>query len=143
MSEQVMTTEEFLAHYGVKGMRWGHRKARPTSDDIHDARIRIAGKQQQLKKQTKAVKTAKKSGNASKQAAAEKKLQDMKTDFLKNPDRVTASRLTKGEKWAVGILTVGTGPVGVAALIGGQAARSAVIKTVEKRQASGYYDKKK
>ena len=24
---QVMDTETFLAHYGVKGMRWGHRKA--------------------------------------------------------------------------------------------------------------------
>lgn len=28
-----MEMEEYLAHYGIKGMRWGRRKAKNTSDD--------------------------------------------------------------------------------------------------------------
>lgn len=28
------TVEDFLAHYGVKGMRWGHRKAQPRSSTV-------------------------------------------------------------------------------------------------------------
>jgi hypothetical protein len=33
------TAQDFLSHYGVKGMRWGRRKA--SSDDVSSSRLRL------------------------------------------------------------------------------------------------------
>lgn len=136
---QVMSADDFLEHYGVKGMKWGHRKA--TTADIHDARIRLADKSVKIAKQKQRVKSAKKAGKST--TNAEAKLHELKTDYLKSPDRLTASRLTKGEKVAVGLLSAAGGPVGLAALGLNRGIEGVARSTVAKRQASGYYDKKK
>lgn len=91
---------ESLSHSGVKGMKWGVRKARPTTADIHNAR------QRQLGRANAAVSHP----SGAKRAAAEK-------DFLTNEDRVTAARMTRGEKMAAVILA---GPVGGALIVGNQ-----------------------
>lgn len=145
MTEQVMDTDEFLAHYGVKGMKWGvHRARKPSSsDEIKDARARIQSKQAKLGEQRRAVKKAKKAGDTKAQARAEKKMSDMKVDFLKDPDRITASYLTKGEKVAIGVLSIAAGPVSLAGVAAGRGVEAIARNKVAQRQATGYYDKKK
>jgi hypothetical protein len=93
MSENV---DEFLAHYGVPGMHWGHRKSgatstlKPTTQQITEARAR-----QSVRKA--AYKSAKSGGNATSTAKAA-------NAFMKSPDRVVAAHMTKGEKIATALL---------------------------------------
>jgi hypothetical protein len=116
--EDHMTQEvdDFLAHYGVKGMRWGVRGAKPTSSQIMDARAKQASRQRAINSQIDKTNLA----TGKKQEAEAKKLNKMGVDYLKSPDRATAARMTTGEKFglallAVGIPGVGTGAAAVAA----------------------------
>lgn len=107
---------EEVVHFGVKGMRWGVRKivggpsgapltrkkakpksavedAPPTSGDIHAARESVKKSESAIRAQRKTVATTGKGKG---------KLAKMEMDHLRNPDRVTAARITDGEK----ILTV-------------------------------------
>jgi deoxyhypusine synthase len=68
-------------------------------------------------------------------AKENQKLGKIKADFLKDPDRVTAMTMTRGEKAATVIL--GGGLPGVAAVAGQNIARNRVAK----KQALGAYDK--
>ena len=119
-----MTDEEYLEHYGIPGMRWGHRKLvraggdntraakqfakKTTSDDVKKARARVSKEvskvQVQKLKYKEAKRVARKSENG--KAVAERELAKynaMKKEVFRNPDRATAFRLTKGEKVAIGI----------------------------------------
>lgn len=128
----LMTPEEFIEHHGVKGMKWGVHKAKPTANDIHDARKRVASQQRSINNQIDKVNLSK-PGSA--QAREAQKLGKMQMDFLKNPDRATALRMTRGEKFlwtGIGIATAGTGiGLGVAA---GAGARVAIRKSIERKQ---------
>lgn len=133
-------TDEELAHYGVLGMKWGRTRTKATAGDIRKARNRLSVKQTKYVVQNDRVKAAKKSGNATKLAKEKQTLNKMKASFLKDPDRVTASRMTRGEKAAVFLLSVPTtgGIVGVGAIAGS----SAVSRRIEQKQDTGAYDKK-
>lgn len=138
--------EDFLAHYGVKGMRWGHRREKVSSSDIKAARRRVdhqTGKDfDKLGKIEDRYHSAKTPGA---RAKAEKDLKNeenaQRMAHLKNPDRATAMRMTRGEK--VALVLIGGLLTGGAPAIGYGAARLATRKVVEKKQRTGAYDKKK
>jgi hypothetical protein len=134
---------DILEHFGTKGMKWGvrsesrssgskpsFRKQFPTSSartaEIHRARastqadyIKMLGEKNPAKRE-KLVKT-----------------------YLKNPDRATAERVTRGEKAVIGILAgafaVPTAGAAPAAAIGYTGTGLAIRKTIERRQRRGAY----
>lgn len=118
-----------LAHYGVLGMKWGNR-AKANGSDIRSARRRLT-------KQVDTIDTQKSVVN--KTGKGQAKLASMKVDFLNNPDRVIANRLTRGEKAFVMLMAGPTAGVTVAAIAG----TSAVSRRIEQKQATGAYNKKK
>lgn len=134
MIDQTKPPLNELAHYGVLGMKWGHTRARASGGEIRDARERVYQDTRQYK-QAK----AKASGTADpkKRAAAYRDLKKMDVKRLKNPDRVIANRLTRGEK-AIAILFLT--PVGASAVIG---TTSAYSRRIERKQEKGLYDRKK
>ena len=128
-----MTDEEYLQHYGIPGMRWGHRKLvraggdntraaqqfakKHTSIDIKKARVRVGKEniklQEQRIKYDQAKQYAKKSEKG--KAAAKRELakyKAMRKEALHNPDRATMLRLTKGEKAFVALSSVLAPPSG-------------------------------
>lgn len=135
------TLDEILAHHGVKGMHWGVRRSGVKADayEIRSARSRLSAKANEYHQAKHNIRKAGARGSAER-AMAKEKVAKLKTEFYKNPDRVTATRMTKGEKAAALILGAPTGFVGTAA---GIAARSAISRHIEKKQARGGYDKKK
>jgi hypothetical protein len=142
MSDTDLTPEEWLAHYGVKGMKWGQRKA-PTSAEIHDARARTASRERELSRQVDRTNLAK---PGREQAREAKKLNELTLDYLKSPDRATALRMTKGEKVMNGIIAVGFPGVGTGAVAVAAGARVAIRKSVERdveKARAGQYDGKK
>ena len=128
IEEKPPLDEALLEHFGVKGMKWGVRKSRPTSNDIRGARAMDASRRRSIAAQVDKTNLA--SGKAQDREA--KKLSDMSMDYLKNPDRATALRLTKGEKVALTILAVGVPGIGTAAAAGTVASRVLVRKAIEK-----------
>lgn len=106
-----------LAHYGVKGMKWGHRK-RYTSQDIRDARIRNNSRVNGLVRASEEVSyQTSLNPNSKKAKAAVRDYGKLTADFLKSPDRATALRMTTGEKAVAAILMIaapGPGTLGVA-----------------------------
>lgn len=122
--------EPELVHYGVKGMKWGVRKAASTRE-VFGARARLQVKQHEYSNQKRRVRKAKSATAKAKQKA---KLNKMKIDFLNDPDRVTASRLSTGEKVVATLLAgpIGIGAVGVA---------SYTSRVIDARQRTGYYNK--
>jgi hypothetical protein len=133
-------TLEELRHYGVLGMKWGKSRAKATGTEIRKARRDFEGKRADYWDAQKAVRKTTKRGSAEREAG-NKKTADMRLALLKDPDRVTASRLTRGEKAiyaALAVTGVGTAPALVAL-----AGTSAVSRRIEKKQDDGAYDKKK
>ena len=102
-----------LVHYGVQGMKWGVRKSNPTSTDIHSARVRQAARKANANLATARLNEASAGGNKAKQKSAVKAFEKAHLDVLTNEDAVTSQRMTKGEKWTIGILA---GPVGLAVI---------------------------
>lgn len=111
MSEQ---TDDFLEHYGVKGMRWGRRRtdaqldaakskrksSKPSSSDIKDARARQWNRLGQLDKaETAFFVSSTKKGKAEAQAMVTK----LEAELYYGKDVATAAKMTKGEKWANGV----------------------------------------
>lgn len=110
-----------LEHHGIKGMKWGVRKA-VSRADIKAARKSVKkDARAHLKNQAKFV-----VGKSSRQS-----LRDTRLKFLTNPDRATAARLTKGETAVMALLA----PVGGASVLGASQIQSRLITS---RQKDGY-----
>jgi 2'-5' RNA ligase len=126
-----------LAHYGVKGMKWGkHTPA--TGRDIKDARGRIKVASKAYLAERKQLKGT--TAGSAEQLRIEKRLQQMHQDYLKNPDRVLATRMTRGEK----ILTLWQGaesPVTAGVSLAAIAGTSIASRRIEFKQQHGLYNK--
>lgn len=118
MSEEV---DEFLAHYGVKGMRWGVRKrsegggsSEPTrkerraqkNREIVTARSRQAARERNFQEAQAEFIVARTNKG---QDRAERMMRQMEREYYTHPDAATAQRMTSGEKWATGLTLVGFG----------------------------------
>src|SRR5665811_1157654 len=115
--------EEFMEHYGVLGMHWGVTRARATSRNVRSSRNQITRKREALNKKSDQV-HRNASGTPARKAGT-KELAKMRMDYLKDPDRVTAARMTTGEKVAIALFLT---PVAAAAAIAGTSARSRRIE---------------
>jgi len=124
-----------LAHFGVKGMKWGHRKA--TGSQIVSARRRLRSESSAYRKDYK--KYEKSAAGSEARAKLEKNLRDRHQEYLKNPDRVIAARMTTGEKIAAAMFTSSGFGVGVTA--GTIAGTAITSKVIEYKQATGAYNK--
>lgn len=118
---------EELMHYGVLGMKWGHR-TKASGTEIRAARNRLRTKQADYAVQRDKVKSQPKGSAA--RVSEQKKLSKIESDFKKNPDRVTAVRMTRGEKAAALVLA---GPFGAIPI----AATSAASRRFEFKQDKG------
>jgi len=133
-------TLEELRHYGVMGMKWGRTRASASGSDIRRARRNFDVKAGDYRDARKQARKTTKRGSAEREAA-NKKVADMRTSLLKDPDRATAVRITNGEKAIYAALALtGVGVIPVAAAVGTQ---TAIGRHIEKKQATGAYDKKK
>lgn len=130
---------EELSHYGVLGMKWGKRKE-VSGAEIRTARKNLAKQSKQYRVERRKVDDLKKGTEARK--IGEKKLEEMNRAYLKNPARVTAMRLTKGEKFTSVLFTAPTG-LGIAATVGGMAATAIASRRIQLKQETGAYDKVK
>ena len=89
--------DELLKHYGTKGMKWGVRKKKYASEEIHAARARQNAR---LKKYMEADDQAALAKSKKAAAAAIKKRDTIAKEFDTSEDRVTAMHMTRGEKVA-------------------------------------------
>lgn len=136
--------QDALAHYGKKGMKWGVRndtdkaaagRTKPTNTEIANARARIASKERRINQQIDRTNLA----SGKQQKAEAKKLSEISTDYLKDPDRATALRMTTGEKAVLGLLAVGVPGIGTAAaaaIAGGQRASRAGVERQQREMAN-------
>ena len=107
-------------------MKWGRHRAKANGTQIRAARRNVRRQAEDVLDQKDKVKAKPK--GSTQRAKEQKKFDKMKTDFLNNPDRVIAARLTRGEKIALAILAT---PAGAAGAIAGT---SAVSRAIEQRQ---------
>jgi hypothetical protein len=112
-----------IEHFGIKGMQWGVRK--------HYSGGQIRTARRSANQTRMAVDDARLAVRAG--VAPESTLAKAKLDHLNNPDRVTASRITKGE---VAVAAILISPIGAAALVVGSQTKSRVA---ESRQVRDYY----
>lgn len=147
LKHEMFEDNEFtLMHYGVKGMKWGVTntdkakaavgRSKPNSSEIQSARAKIASKERRLNSQIDRTNLA----SGKKQEAEAKKLADLSTDYLKDPDRATALRMTNGEKFALGILAVGLPGIGTgvaAGVAGMQRAQRSAVEREQRKIANG------
>lgn len=117
--------DDVLAHYGVLGMKWGQRK-KATTADIHAAR-RSVGQAQRQYGHLEDKMTYGTTENKAKNAQLEKQMKALDEHFMKDPQRAIATRMTRGEKAALLLLT---GPIGAAVIVG----QSAVTRRIEYKQ---------
>jgi hypothetical protein len=170
-----------LAHYGVKGMKWGvirdtagsaagsaqavatkagrtiEKKTgyavvgrqKANTKQIEEARQRLQKQNDDYRGEYKKYKKAAKGGDY--KAKLEAGLRKREQDFMKDPDRVIAMRMTRGEK-AMAILggissTLGTSglaaPVAATAVGGSIAGMSAASRKIEQKQRTGAYNKQR
>lgn len=128
---------EELSHFGVKGMKWGVRKA-VTGGEIREARKRLAKQSKKYRQERRKVDKTTKGSEA--RRLGEKKLEEMHRAYLKNPDRVTALRLTKGEKAVQLLFTPLTG-IGIATSVAALGGSAIASRRVQYKQETGAYDK--
>jgi hypothetical protein len=121
---------EFLAHYGVLGMKWGQHRAKANAHDIHAARTRLARDRVAV---DRAHNKASKVKDPQQRQAAKASADRLHANYLNNPDRVIANRLTTGEKVLTALFLT---PVGAATVIGATSARS---RRIERKQDKGKY----
>lgn len=129
-------TQDELMHYGVLGMKWGHRRS-ATGQQIYAARRRLSTEQNKRADLVDAKRATAKGSSA--RAKVDRQIKAHDQAFLNNPDRVIASRLTRGEK-AIALLFAG--PSGGATL-GSIVGSSAYSRRIEYKQDNGLYNKKK
>lgn len=120
--------ENYLEHYGKMGMKWGHRKS-GGAKDIRAARKALQPGLEKIKAAKRDVRSTGK--GSAERVIANKALAKVKTEHLKNPDRVLANRLTRGEKTAAILLLQGG--------LGVVLATSARSRRIEYKQDTGQY----
>lgn len=112
-----MEVDDFIKHYGKKGMRWGVRKSedssggsssgrsakprKPKSADIKEARKRQLSRVRDFEEKSAAYYTSR---SAKGEAFAERTMRNAEWDLYNNPDAAVANRMTAGEKWLTGAL---------------------------------------
>jgi hypothetical protein len=94
-------TDDFLAHYGVKGMKWGKRKAArlERNREILSARGRQVEREDKYEQSVVDYFNAK---TRSGKAKAERAMAENEKKLINSPDAAMAAKLTSGEKWANG-----------------------------------------
>lgn len=137
-----------LEHHGVLGMRWGHRKEgtakigrRAANRKAKETFIR---RNPSSRKQAAAIRIARASTqhDIAKFANAPRRSQkrkDLRKVALRNPDRATALRITRGEKVVLGLIAVGLPGPGTVGVAVGTTAQVAVRRHIERKQARGGY----
>jgi len=108
------STDDFLAHYGVPGMKWGKRNARDrdsgvgtgkngkvTSGDIHLARYKQGLRLRKLQEAEGDFYVARTNKGKDK---AEKIMRQHEKAYFTNPDAKMAAKSTRGEKIVTGII---------------------------------------
>lgn len=129
--------EEYLEHYGVKGMKWGVRKNKPSSDEIMSARLRQAGRVNAVQQSRDRYKAATSKGSTMSNAQKNKAIREheaLRLDMLTSPDRVTSLYMTNGEKAASAIIAVGIPGGGTAGVGIGLGVRKALRSATEKER---------
>jgi hypothetical protein len=122
---------EELYHYGVMGMKWGQRK-KATGADIYKARRQV-----NAYRTVRAIATQRRNESAAgskERDRMEKTLERIEKDYEKDPARAIAVRMTRGEKFAAGLLALPTGGLSLASIV----VSSAASRRIEYKQ-----DKKK
>lgn len=126
---EVKPSLQALVHAGVKGMKWGVRKTRVSRGEIHGATQRQEKRRVDWANETHASKTA---TTASARASAANRAKKIERDFNTNEDRVTATRMTRGEKIALAIVA---GPAGLALIGTNKLVEKHVERSVDKERA--------
>jgi hypothetical protein len=83
--------DEFLAHHGVKGMHWGSHR----TQDIHDARIRQAGRMSEIDRHVGGALNSKSESEKQKHLS---EIRRIAKEGLDSGDADKAGRSTRGEK---------------------------------------------
>jgi hypothetical protein len=110
------SAENFLEHFGVKGMHWGQRR-----ETIIEAR----SQQAKLTRKTNKAKTAYDRANATGTGRAAALRELKKNEKIEWENRQTAKTLTRGEQVFTGVLAgVVLTPLTAVALLGGSAVYS-------------------
>lgn len=130
VGEEDKPSIDTLVHFGVLGMKWGHRtKAGPSQ--IHGARKRVA--KDNIAFEAQKIKVGQQKKNSRAHVTESKKLAVMKADRLRNPDRVISTRMTRGEKFAALALSVLAAPVALPVAVGAIGVTSAKSRTRERK----------
>jgi hypothetical protein len=130
-------TEEELLHFGVKGMHWGQRQA-ATGKEVKAARRNLSSQAHTYRQDYK--KYARSPEGSARRAKLEKKLRAEEKAYQKDPKRVIAARMTRGEKIAT-LLTSAETPLTAIAGVGAVVGTSAMSRRIEYKQQHGAYDK--
>lgn len=97
--------EDFLEHYGVKGMKWGVRKDRVSGADRRIARAEVNDVRKSARS---AIKQHRRAGSNAERAAAQKKYQKDVLDRIKSKEfkenYKKANTMSKGEMAAQAVL---------------------------------------
>lgn len=121
--------EDHLEHFGVKGMKWGIRKA-ASGSEIRSARQRLDQKRLKLYVAEDQLYR----GNAKQQAAAKKQYDKLVKDWDDDPDRAISTRLTRGETAALVLLT---GPAALIPIAMTQVTSRAIEANQKSRKSGG------
>lgn len=149
MTDNIERAEDFLEHFGVKGMKWGVKKSegggtgfqgpaksKPTKADILEARNNISSQARAAENkyyekvgQTDARYAANKlkdpaTAKAVRDKGYKKAMEQLDKDYGqidKDPDAAIANKMTTGEKWATAATLTLTGVAfaGYAAAVAG------------------------
>lgn len=98
---------EELKHYGVKGMRWGHRKARSQQQPY------VSRRTQRLEKNLKETKTAIKEYSRIRDVRVQKIVNDLRLDDIKLSEKLKKSQYRdqylSGKSWVGRMISTAMG----------------------------------